>query len=159
MKPDTKAQFVKYRLFFLAFGGFMTLASGFALFFPPSDSIALRLASSVTCLATGAVCFLIGIRRISKSTCLNGIFIANMIVFFAAKHGERVQRQEQWSAIYHKVSELQKTEPFPIEKFGSFLSETLRSGSILSFGINVLWILNLLTLMYLVRTAKDRRGE
>lgn len=127
-----------------------------ALFYPSSDSGIIRIASSVSCFGAAILWVLPSIKRLSFSTCLHALVGANFIMIIGATYIHRLMYSTRWHSIYHEVGKLNNKTPFDFDQFGSFLSHALRSGYMIIIGIIAVWILNLLALIYLAQSERDK---
>jgi hypothetical protein len=157
-----KADIVKakrIRLGLVAVAIVMAAASVLALFHPRTDPLMIRAVSAAVCLVASGLWILPAVGRISFSRCLHALVIANILLFMSLQQVDRWIHKTKWDAIYQEVAQLNTTSPFDFLAFGFFLSHTLRGGALLTIGVTGIWALNLLALMYLAQTEKDKEAN
>lgn len=145
-------------LFFVIAGLFATIAV-VSFVFEDAGSLALKLITSGVLLSsTVAWCSIgcIGWNGFTTRRVATILVAVNFLSLMAWNQGRRLQRQERWMKIYHEVGAPSAKSP-AIGEFGSFLSRTLRSGS-LEIGVTAIWVLNILTLMYLAQSEADKES-
>jgi len=145
-------------LFFVIAGLFATIAV-VSFVFEDAGSLALKLITAGVLLSsTVAWCSIgcIGWKGFTTRRVATILVAVNFLSLMAWNQGRRLQRQERWMKIYHEVG-APSAQPLAIGEFGSFLSRTLRSGS-LEIGVTAIWVLNILTLMYLAQSEADKES-
>jgi hypothetical protein len=71
---------------------------------------------------------------------------------------DRLLYNARWEAIYREVGQLSRTSPFDFDRFSSSLGQALRGGFMLDIGISAIWSLNIVALIYLAQTERDKEA-
>ena len=147
----------KLRWLFFAIAGLFAAIAAVSFMFEDAGSLALKLITSGVLLSsTVAWCSIgcIGRKGFTTRRVVTILVVVNFLSLMAWNQGRRLERQERWMKIYHEVG-APSAQPLAIGEFGSFLSRTLRSGS-LEIGVTAIWVLNILALMYLAQSEGDK---
>ena len=152
-----KAKKIRYGL--MVVSGGLCLIGVLALFFPATDTLMVRWASAAVCLIAAVAWGLPALLKVSFSRCLNFLVFANVALLVGLGQIEKLLYRTKWNMIYEEVGRLTQTSPFDFDLFASDVSRILRSGGMLTIGIVAIWILNILALLYLTQTEKDKEAN
>jgi hypothetical protein len=130
-----------------------------ALWYPATDPLSIRCVSAVVCLGAAVMWLLPALPKVSYCRCLNVLVFANLLLLLGWGQIDKLLYRAKWDAIYGEVARLTGTSPFDFDVFASSLSHVLRGGKLLSVGIVAVWLLNILALMYLAQTEKDKEAN
>lgn len=145
----------------LAFGILFFAAAGLAVFFPAGGSMTPRLVAAATCLCSASAFVAFGLKQVPFWTGFKVLILANVLVYFASREGERAFESERRQAIQQEARRLEGADPKTRDGFDPFLRKQADSELFLSMGSRSLWILNILVMTFLfqARNKMQKAGS
>lgn len=130
----------------------------FCVYYPRFDSGDVRVASATIWLTAAVLWILPTIPRMSLSRCASALVAVNVVLLTMRDQIDRLLYNARWEAIYREVGQLSRTSPFDFDRFSSSLGQALRGGFMLDIGISAIWSLNIVALIYLAQTERDKEA-